>query len=131
MTNIDFNQFAQGALAEKANKELQRAFENIADPNTDHKKSRKVTITIELKPTEGRDVIITSVTAKSTLAPAKSVETQILLGYQGNRIIGKELHSGIPGQSFFDDAGTVKTDTGEPVEETETTATDNKVVKFK
>lgn len=131
MTKIDFNQFAQGALAEKANKELQRAFENIADPNTDHKKSRKVTITIELKPNEARDIISTHVTAKSSLAPAKAVETQILLGYQGKQIIGKELHSGIPGQSFFDDAGTVKTDTGEPVEETEATVNDNKVVKFK
>ena len=131
MTNIDFNQFAQGALAEKANKELQRAFENIADPNTDHKKSRKVTITIELKPNEARDVVTTHVTAKSSLAPAKAVETQILLGYQGKQIIGKELHSGIPGQSFFDDAGTVKTDTGEPVEETEAAVNDNKVVKFK
>lgn len=129
MTQINFNEFAQGALAEKANAELQRVFENIADPNTDHKKARKVTITIEMKPNEARDVISTHVTAKSSLAPAKPVETQILLGYSGKKIIGKELHSGIPGQSFFDDSGTVKTDTGEPIEEAE--VQDGKVVKFK
>ncbi|WP_318766744.1 hypothetical protein [Lactiplantibacillus carotarum] len=46
-----------------------------------------------------------------------------------------ELKSGVPGQTFIDDDGTVKTDTGTPVEEVErketTTKKDpNKLVDF-
>ncbi|MGE7919526.1 ATP-dependent Clp protease proteolytic subunit [Viridibacillus sp. NPDC093762] len=43
---LDLNTFANGALAEKANTELQRVIENIADPNTSFKSKRKVTTDI-------------------------------------------------------------------------------------
>jgi hypothetical protein len=46
--SIDLNTFANGALAERANEELQKILENIADPNTDAKKKRKLTLTITL-----------------------------------------------------------------------------------
>ena len=53
---IDLNTFASGALAEKVNIELQKVLENISDPNTDHKKARKVTVTMTLKANERRNL---------------------------------------------------------------------------
>ncbi|MCT4573522.1 replication terminator protein, partial [Bacillus thuringiensis] len=43
---IDLNSFADGALFERVNIELKKVLENIADPNTDPKKVRKINITI-------------------------------------------------------------------------------------
>lgn len=117
---IDLNQFADGALAAKVNNELEKVLENIADPNTDPKKNRTITIAINIHGDENRDVLNTTVSTKSKLQPAKEVETKILMGadQQGN-MIGKELRSGVKGQMFFDNDTDVAHDTGEKVEKEE------------
>lgn len=128
-TQINLNEFAGGALAEKFNIEMQRVLENIADPNTDHKKKRKVTVTLTLESNENRNLTNVMVDVKSTLAPSKGVETQLMVDYTPNgQVVGAELKSGIPGQTYFD-GEQVKTDTGQPVEEVEKKS--NKVVNFK
>lgn len=127
-TQINLNEFAGGALAEKFNFEMQRVLENIADPNTDHKKKRKIQINLTLESNEKRNLTNVLVDIKSTLAPSKGVETQIMVDYSPNGVVGAELKSGIPGQTYFDGEG-VKTDTGEPVEEVEKQS--SKIVQFK
>ena len=45
---IDLSGLADGAVSERFQLELQRVLENIADPNTDPKKARTLTLTLTL-----------------------------------------------------------------------------------
>ncbi len=113
---IDLNTFAEGALSERFNNELQRVLENIADPNTDPKKTRKLTVTVAFNADEKRDVIFTSVLAKLSLAPAKQIEAKLLMDFDGKgKITGAELKSGIKGQTFIDTDGDISSDQGEKI----------------
>lgn len=104
---------------------------NIADPNTEAKTTRKITVTITLKPNEQRDFITTSITTKSTLAPTLGAVTALAVGKNlktGEIEVG-EIGNQIPGQmSMADvepqqpaspvqeiDGKTVDTETGEIV----------------
>lgn len=93
MKNIDINilQLAQGAVQEKLDREFEKVFENIQDPN---------------------------VTATSKLAPTDPVTTTILTGKDltTNKIEARKLQSGVPGQTYIDEKGDLRTDTGEPVD---------------
>ena len=125
---IDLNTFASGALSEKVNIELQKVLENISDPNTDHKKARKVTVTMTLKANERRNLASVLVDPKSTLTPAVGVESELMIDYttDGN-VTGAELKSGIPGQAFISDDGEVLDDKGKPIPAEQ----NQKVVQFK
>ncbi|KFZ32144.1 replication terminator protein [Anoxybacillus flavithermus] len=113
---IDLNNFADGAVAERFNQELQKVLENIADPNTDPKKPRKVTLTVTLKADEKRDLAMVSVTAKSTLVPATPIETKLVMDYDSKgRITGAELKSGIKGQTYIDEDGEISDDQGNKI----------------
>lgn len=124
---IDMNSFADGAVAERFNLELQKVLENIADPNTDPKKVRKVAVTVSVKADEKRDIASVSIQAKTTLAPAKDIETKIVMDYDAKgRVTGQELKSGAKGQTFITPNGEIATDTGEIL-----TPEEGKVIDFK
>lgn len=118
---IDLEQFADGAMAERFNAELQKVLENIADPNTDAKKVRKLTLTVAFKSADDkRDVVQVSVQAKTTLAPATNIETKLIVDHDTNgEVVGAELKSGVKGQTFIDSDGDISDDTG------------NKIIEFK
>lgn len=107
--------------------------DNIADPNTDFKKARKVTLTVTLKPNENRNLADIKVEAKSTIAPPQPIGTEMLIGIGNDgKVTGKELMSGKEGQSYFDDKGDVRDDVGEKIEEEKTRKSKSgKVVGFK
>lgn len=127
---IDLNTFASGALAEKVNIELQKVLENIADPNTDHKKARKVTVTMTLKANEKRNLANVLVDAKSTLSPAVGVESELMIDFTTDgKITGAELKSGIRGQAYMNDDGEVLDDKGKPLPAEE--KVNLKVVQYK
>lgn len=127
---IDLNTFASGALSEKVNIEIQKALDNIADPNTDHKKARKVTVSITLKANEKRNLANVIVDTKSTLVPAVGVETELIIDYTSDgQVTGAELKSGIPGQSYIDTNGQILDDKGIPLAAEELVK--SKVVQFK
>ncbi|MCM3598679.1 replication terminator protein [Metabacillus idriensis] len=113
---IDLNSFAEGAMAERFDVELQKILENIADPNTDAKKVRKLTLTISLKADDKRDVVLTNVIAKSTLAPAKEIEAKLLMDLDGRgKVTGAELKSGVRGQTYITEEGDVADDRGQKI----------------
>ncbi|WP_261178828.1 replication terminator protein [Anaerobacillus sp. CMMVII] len=116
MSNIlDLNNLADGAVAERFNQELRKILENISDPNTDAKKVRKLTLTVSFKADDQRDIAAVGVQAKTTLAPARDIETKIVLDWDSNgQITGAELKSGIKGQTYMQEDG-VYSDTGEKV----------------
>lgn len=123
MKNIDINilQLAQGAVQEKLDREFEKVFENIQDPNVNAKAKRTITLKIDLVPDDVRQVVKTNVTATSKLAPTDPVTTTILTGKDltTNKVEARELQSGVPGQTYIDEQGDVRTDTGEKVEDIE------------
>lgn len=120
MKNIDINilQLAQGAVQEKLDREFEKVFENIQDPNVNATAKRTITLKIDLVPDDVRQVVKTNVTATSKLAPTDPVATTILTGKDltTNKIEARELQSGVPGQTYIDEKGDLRTDTGEPVD---------------
>lgn len=129
MKHINIEQFSNGELTQQINREMEAVARNIADPNTEAKATRKITVTITLKPNEQRDFITTSITTKSTLAPTLGAVTALAVGKNlktGEIEVG-EIGNQIPGQmSMADvepqqpagpvqeiDGKAVNTDTGE------------------
>lgn len=132
-TQINTETFAQGAMAEKLNMELQKVMENIYDPNTDPTKARKVTLTLTLRADDNRDVISVDINTKSALVPSKGVTTKMLLGTNPDgKIVSRELASGAPGQTYFGDDGVIRNDEGAPIEEDQKVSSidEHKKVKF-
>ena len=131
MKHINIEQFSNGELTQQINRQMEAVARNIADPNTEAKTARKITVTITMKPNEWRDFITTSITTKSTLAPTLGAVTALAVGKNlktGEIEVG-EIGNQIPGQmSMADvepqqttgpvqeiDGKTVDTETGEIV----------------
>lgn len=117
--NFKLSEIAHGAVQVKLDRAMATVTQNILDLNTAAKAKRKVTLMITIAPDETRSTAQIDVATKTTLAPEESVATTALLGKQNQQVVLNELKSGTPGQTFIDDDGDVKTDTGEPVGEAE------------
>lgn len=115
---VDLNDFANGAVAERFNYELQKLLENIADPNTDHKVKRKLQMNLTLETNEERELANVTIQVKSTPAPRKNVGSVILIDKDDKgKTVGAELKSGIKGQTYFDaEDEKVKEDTGNVID---------------
>ena len=80
-------------------------------------KKRKVTLTLTLKGDEQRDIILASFDAKSTVAPAKAIETKIVMDRDSKgRVVGSELKSGAKGQTYITQEGQLADDTGNVID---------------
>ena len=119
--SISIDQLANGAVAERINAEMNKIADNILDFNTEAKKKRKLTITVEYLPNETRRIVATSIDVKSTLVGHSKAETEIMIerDFNTGMIHANELLSGVPGQMFIDKDGEVRTDIGERVEDIE------------
>ncbi|HEQ0361438.1 TPA: hypothetical protein ACF4ZG_000924 [Streptococcus pyogenes] len=116
---LDLSAIGEGGLQEKVDKELEKVFDNILDPNTDIKTKRKLTITLTMVPDDTREVIGTSMEVKSSLAPQTGVATTVLVGQKDGKVYANELKSKIPGQTYFDEEATLRTDIGQPIDDLE------------
>lgn len=88
-----------GGAVEAFHFEVQRALDNIADPNTEAKKLREVTLKIKIKPNEARNMAEIMVQTSSKLVPAAPLETSIIIDKDGNKTVAAELYGGEnPGQ---------------------------------
>ncbi|RXM53925.1 replication terminator protein [Clostridium tetani] len=113
---INLEKFADGALAEKMDVALKEVLENIADPNTDFKLKRKLTLEMTFVSGEDRELAEVSILAKTKLAPNKPVATKIIIGTDGKGgILASEFKKQVPGQS----AMRVDEETGEVLTTTE------------
>ena len=126
---INLEKFADGALAEKINMALKEVLENIADPNTDFKKKRKLTLEMAFTSGEDRELAEVSILTKTKLAPNKPVATKIIIGTDGKGgILASEFKKQVPGQSTM----RVDEETGEVLttaEEKEVDLTGIKLIK--
>ncbi len=100
---LDINLLAGGAVREALEYALDDIFQNIKDLNTKAEKARKLTLTIEFKPDESRQVIKTSFNTKTSLVPVNSICTQLLLDKVGNETVATELLKQNPNQMAIED----------------------------
>ena len=105
MKHINIEQFSNGELTQQINREMEAVARNIADPNTEAKTARKITVTITMKPNEQRDFITTSITTKSTLAPTLGAVTALGIrkDLKSGEIEVGEIGNQIPGQMSIAD----------------------------
>lgn len=116
---LNLSKLANGAIQEKLDGELKKLFENIHDPNTSPVAKRAITIKLELKPDENRQVVSMTSDFSLKLAPVDGVNTTVLTGKDLNtgQIEAHELQSSVPGQTYMDpETGEPKTDIGEPID---------------
>lgn len=120
MANIEIilSKLSEGAVQQKLDGELEKVFNNIHDLNTEAKKKRAITITLEFMPDEKRQVVNLTTKFSTKLAPVEELDTTILTDKDltTGLIAAKELKSNAPGQTYIDMDGTVKTDVGEPID---------------
>lgn len=69
-----------GAVVELADHMLRELIENVADPNTKAKATRKLSIEVVVVPDEERETAAFSIRTKSTLAPQKDVDGFLSFG---------------------------------------------------
>ncbi len=78
---LSLESLAHGAAVEIFNEELQRVLDNIQDPNTNAMATRKVTLTVEIKPNSERTFAEgVKVQCVSKLAANAPITTHLFLG---------------------------------------------------
>lgn len=131
LNNVKLSELGQGALQELFESELEKVIENINDINTDPTKKRKITMTIDIKSDEYREIIFADAKVKSNLVSMDSTGIKLfnIVDENGERVVN-ELRSGVKGQAFIDDDGSIKNDDGSDIEETSKTKKQVKYIKF-
>ena len=92
-------QMAKGAIQERVDYEVTKVIDNILDVNTDPLAKRKVTLVVELKPDEDRQVVKITASATSKLAPTCPVGTSLVItADQNGEMMLAEIIPQVPGQ---------------------------------
>lgn len=115
---LPLSDLANGAIQEKLDYELDKLFNNIHDLNTKATDKRTVTIKLDFTPDDNRETVKIESNFTTKLANVTGVSTTALTGKDTTtgKVQARELKSNVPGQTYFDDAGNVMSDTGEPVD---------------
>jgi len=102
-------------MAAKFSRELDKVLQNIADPNTDPTKARKLTVELKFVPNENRDIASVEIIAKSSVQSDTSSSTAMLIDRdrEGN-VVGAELKSHSRGQMMVSADGEILDDKGSP-----------------
>lgn len=100
MEHFNLETFANGALSEQLNRELESVTRNIQDPNTDAKKVRKITVVMTIKPNDQRNFSTVGIETKSALAPTLGAVTALSMGkdIRTGKVEAVEIGNQIPGQ---------------------------------
>lgn len=125
--NVSLSDIADGEVQEQFTAEMKKVAQNILDVNTKAKAKRKVAIELTLEPNDQRDAVDVTINIKSKLAPQIGVGTTMLVGrnVDTGMIEANELKSGIPGQTYIDNDGVLKDDTGNPIDKEQQPETSN------
>lgn len=101
---LSFSTLAGGGVEEKLQYALDEVAVNIADPNTDPKKARKITMTLTFKPNEQRTIANVDIDVKATLAAPMGISTTLMIDQdEKGRIVAQEIPYGKdPNQGFID-----------------------------
>lgn len=93
-----------GAVAERFAATLNTVLENIADPNTEATKKRKITLEVTIAPAKNRATAEFSMTCKPVLAPLAPINQAVMIDRDdcGN-MTATEIGGELPGQVDIDD----------------------------
>lgn len=96
-------EMAQGAIMEQVNLEVGKIVDNILDPNTDPKKKRQLSLSVDFAPSADRSTVVITATAKSKLLPNNAVQTTLYVGADAatGEVQAVEMTPQIPGQQSF------------------------------
>ena len=94
MAKVSLNEIMGGGLQEQFSKAFERVIENLADPNTSFKESRKITIELKFTQNEARDDVSCAVSVKEKLATQAPMQTAF--------VVGKNLKTG---ETFAEEYG--------------------------
>jgi len=88
-----------GSVEERFNKELDKVWQNVYDPNTDAKKVRTLTLKVKIIPNERRDSCDFRVNVTSSLAPYADLTQTVMLAVGSDGTIkATERTDQVPGQ---------------------------------
>lgn len=97
-------EMAKGAIMEQFDIEAGKVISNILDPNTEPKKKRTITLTVDFIPDDYRQNVTIQATAKSKLLPNNAIKTGLFIGADAGtgELQAIELVPQLPGQTSFD-----------------------------
>ena len=97
-------EMAKGAIMEQFDIEAGKLISNILDPNTEPKKKRTITLTVDFIPDDYRQNVTIQATAKSKLLPNNAIKTGLFIGADAGtgELQAIELVPQLPGQTSFD-----------------------------
>lgn len=98
---LTLESLGNGVAMELFEELLKQVNENIADPNTNPKDVREITLTFKFKPNETRHDVSVSVHSKKKLAPFKPAEYIATLSNDGNQVRAYTTHIDQP--EIFDE----------------------------
>lgn len=96
---ISLDALMNGAVSERVINEINRALENVFDPNTDAKATREVVLTLKMKPNTNRDGAEWRYDTKVKLAPLSSLSQTVFMRKQDDGSVAVFDQNGqLPGQ---------------------------------
>ena len=121
MKQIELKEMVGGVLQEQFAKSFEKVVENLLNPNTPFKPTRKITIELKFTQNEYRDDVHCAVLVSEKLASQSPISTSFAIGKDLNtgEVYAEEYGKQIKGQQSFDDINAIKVDadTGEVIEE--------------
>ena len=103
MDKLSFSTLAGGGVEEKLQFALSEVAANIADPNTDAKKARSITMKITIKPNESRQVANTEINVTTSMVAPKGISTTLLIDRdEKGKTVVAEMHGKDPNQQVID-----------------------------
>lgn len=118
-SNVQLEELADGALAEKFQQVLAKVVDNLRDVNTSYKTKRKITIQLDFIQDESREDVRCDVAVSCKLAQPRPMSTRLAIGrdLRTDELYVAEYGKQIKGQMSIDDI--VKAAEPEEKEQTE------------
>lgn len=118
MAKVSLEQIMGGGLQEQFGKAFNRVIENLGDPNTSFKETRKITIELKFIQNEARDDVRCAVSVKEKLAAQAPMETAFVVGknLKTGEMYAEEYGKNVRGQMSVEELD-VDPETGEVLEE--------------
>ena len=84
MKPVELSSLQQGVVLDMFNEEFDKVLRNIADDNVKPDAVREITIKVSIKPDKTRQTATTKVDVSSKLAPVKSSDGMMFIGFDEN-----------------------------------------------
>jgi hypothetical protein len=102
---VSLNSLNSGAALELFDAELKKIIDNIADPNTDPKAKREITLKVVFAPSDDRTQAGVTIGVKSKMSAHRGAQTAVWFGRVDGKIAAVESD---PSPGLFDQAGKIK-----------------------